>query len=198
MITDAEWRETMGELAGRGLGFGQLLLLHAAGGSAVLGWACAAVALDSFERVGFDALTGIVMAVLTPVFLGLATLGVRRWTHRGQDVRDGLDDLADLGAERGEGFLAEPRLVVLVERPWRSGGWLALSCLLTVSGAWLTVRAGHESASSSVGGMVYSFGLGLTVGVTGVLGAIRAVAHLRWSACFLSPLAQRDAGGVHR
>lgn len=209
-------------LAARRLGFWQLALLLASGGCGVLGWACAALTVESFEQGGLGAVTGLVLGVLALLSFVLAALGVAVWTRRGQDAQDALDDwayplplpyedethgtdLPQVGADPGGGGgpgvgapPTDPRAVGLVERRWRSGAWLALAGALCVFGVWKIALTGAEGASAALTALLYSFGLGLSALVTGVLAAVRAAGHMRWSAGWLGPGAGPRRGGAHR
>jgi len=178
------------ELAARGLSVWRLLLLWLTAGVAVLGWAALGLASDSFEQGGLGALTGLVALVLAALFLVPASIGIAIWVHTGREIRDRLDDWADVGADP----VTDERL--RVQR--RCAGWLLPSAAICLLGVWMLMSASDGSGSVTVGQMLYAYGLGATVLLTGVLGALRAAGHQRWSGRLLRPVPIRERGGAHR
>ncbi|KIF68388.1 hypothetical protein HY68_06715 [Streptomyces sp. AcH 505] len=178
------------ELATRGLSVWRLLALWLAAGVAVLGWAALGLASDSFEQGGLGALSGLVGLVLGALFLLPASIGIAVWVSTGREIRDRLDDWADVGAE----LVTDERL--RAER--RCAGWLLSSAALCGYGVWTLLNAGGAAESVTVGQMLYAYGLAATVLLAGVLGFVRAAGHLRWSGRLLRPVSGRGRGGAHR
>jgi hypothetical protein len=81
-------------LAARRVGLWQLVLLGLSGGCGVLGWACAALTVESFEQGGLGAVTGFVLGLLTLFGFVLAAILAGVWTRRGREAQDALDDWA--------------------------------------------------------------------------------------------------------
>lgn len=178
------------ELATRGLSVWRLLALWLAAGVAVLGWAALGLASDSFEQGGLGALAGLVGLALGALFLLPASIGIAIWVSTGREIRDRLDDWADVGPD----LVTDERL--RAER--RCLGWLLSSAALCALGVGALLHAGDAAESVTVGQMVYAYGLAVTVLLAGVLGAVRAAGHQRWSGRLLRAVPVRGRGGAHR
>ncbi|MFJ5221451.1 hypothetical protein [Streptomyces sp. NPDC088400] len=218
----ADRAEAMVGLTRRGLGFGRLLALWLTGLVAVVGWAAAGLAIQSFEQGGLGYLTGLVTLALAAVLLTPAGVGIGFWLSRGRTVRQRLDEWAELGAEPGQGLAPGTTIGVRVRAHGRCVIWLLPSVLLCVVAVWSMFQAvtgagpgsgvgpasgagpdagagpGAWLGSATVGEMAYALGWMATFLATGVLGIVQAVRHQHWSERLLSPVPVRRGGGAHR
>lgn len=186
----AERAVAMGELRRRSLTVGGLLLLWSLGLVAGFGWVLVSLGLGHFEDRSADYITGFVELILGAIVLLPTMIATGFAVARDRALRRTLDAWAELGPDPGN----DQRLRAGV----RGTVWLGLSLALCVIGLGLALTGGGQGDSAGVGEVAYLVGIGVIALVVGVLGAVRAVGHQRWSRRVLSPVPPRGRGGAHR
>ncbi|MEV8344108.1 hypothetical protein [Streptomyces niveus] len=186
----AERALAMGELRRRSLTAGGLLLLWSLGLVAGFGWVLISLGLGNFEDRNADYITGFVELILGVIVLLPTVIGTGFAVAMDLALRRRIEAWAELGPdpENDQRLRAGVRATV----------WLGLSLALCVIGFVLALTGGGQSDPAGVGEVAYLVGIGVIALVVGVLGAVRAVGHQRWSRHVLSPVPTRGRGGVHR
>lgn len=186
----AERALAMGELRRRSLTVGGLLLLWSLGLVAGFGWVLFSLGLGHFEDRSADYITGFVELILGAIVLLPTVIGTGFAVAGDLALRRRLDAWAELGPD--------PENDHRLRAGARGTVWLGLSLALCVIGLGLALTGGGQGDSAGVGEVAYLVGIGVIALVIGVLGAVRAVGHQRWSRHVLSPVPPRGRGGAHR
>ncbi|WP_328721319.1 hypothetical protein OHT52_18580 [Streptomyces sp. NBC_00247] len=172
----ADRAEVLGELVRLHVGGGRLALLLTWGGLAALGWALVGTAVIFFEEA-LDPISDLIAVVL--LFAGLAVF-VPAAVFLGLDIartRRVRALLADWG-----GLDSDPDRDGSLRRPGLGLAWLLLSYALCAAGlfACFAVPAAATPGEDPYGLVVLGMGIGLCAWITGLTGAVTAVAHRRW------------------
>ncbi|MFF7365583.1 hypothetical protein [Streptomyces sp. NPDC008125] len=172
----ADRAQVLGGLVRLHVGGGRLALLLTWGGIAAVGWALVGTSMIFFEE-SLDPITDLIavaalfvgIAVLVPaaVFLGLDIVRARK-------VRALLAGWGALDRDPDrDGTLRMPGLGL---------AWLLVSYVLGAAGlfACFAVPAAATPGEDPYGLVVLGMGVGLCAWITGLTGAVTAVAHRRW------------------